>query len=156
MAAALAVVVLFQPLPSRAAERVVRMLVESDDGRFTFEPTLLFVQPGDQVRFVPDSPMHAVKSISGMLPEHALGWRGRMGGETLVRLDVPGVYGIKCMAHYEVGMVALIVVGDQAPANWSAAQTVRHPPMADAAFDRLFAQAACRLPRPAITQCQLR
>jgi pseudoazurin len=127
-----------------AAEHVVRLITEDEVGRFRFEPPILMTQPGDAVRFEPDSRIHAVKSLRGMLPEGATPWRGRMGEPVVVRLDRPGVYGLKCPAHYQVGMVALILVGDR-PANWRAARAVRHPPMPSERFGQLFVQAACQL-----------
>jgi pseudoazurin len=129
---------------ARAAEHIVRLITEDEDGRFRFEPALLLAQPGDAVRFEPDSRMHAVKSVPGMLPERVKPWRSRMGEAMVVRLEKPGVYGLKCPAHYQVGMVGLILVGER-PANWHAARAVRHPPMTSEVFAQLFAQAACRL-----------
>ena len=130
----------------------MRLVTESEQGRFLFEPSLLVIDPGDTVMFVPESRMHGVKSVAGMLPEGAAPWRGRMGEQISVRLDQPGVYGVKCPAGYDVGMVGLIVVGND-PANWQSARAVRHPPAASTAFDELFAAAACRLKLASATGC---
>lgn len=151
--AAVLVALILTPPIGLAAEHVMRMAIETEAGRFRFEPALLFIQPGDDIRFVPDSRLHGPKSIPGMLPGKEKGWRGRMGTELVVRFDRPGVYGFKCMAHYEVGMVALVVVGKD-PGNWQAARDVRHPPMAAEAFDALFAAAACELPEPIHRECR--
>jgi pseudoazurin len=127
-----------------AAEHLVRLVTEGAHGRFRFEPPVLLVAKGDSVRFVPDSRLHAVKTVAGMLPAGASPWRGRMGEEVEVRFDRPGVYGLKCPAHYQVGMVALVVVGHD-PANLRQARSVRHPPMPTETFGTLFAEAACEL-----------
>jgi pseudoazurin len=129
---------------ARAAEHVVHLVTESEHGRFLFEPPVLFAQPGDTVRFVPDDAMHAVKSIAGMLPAGAASWRGRMGEEIVVVLEQPGVYGVKCRSGYDVGMVGMLVVGDDPP-NFREAQRVRHPPAASMAFREMFAVVGCRL-----------
>lgn len=128
----------------QATEHVMRLMTDAAHGRFRFEPPLLMAAVGDEVRLVPSSDLHAVKSIGGMLPEGIAPWRGRMGEEITLRLDRPGVYGLKCPAHYQIGMVALIIVGD-APPNWEAARAVRHPDMPAAMLDRLFKAADCRL-----------
>jgi pseudoazurin len=109
-----------------------------------FDPSGLYVPPGDTVRCVPHDARHAVKCIAGMMPEGAAPWRGRMGEEVVVRLDRPGVYGVKCRSGYDVGMVGLLVVGDDPP-NFAQAQKVRHPPAATHAFQAMFAEAGCRL-----------
>jgi pseudoazurin len=137
-------VTLAAPVRSEAAEYLVHLMTEGEHGRFTFEPPLLFIEPGDSVRFVPEDHMHGIKSIAGMLPEGAAPWRGRMGGELVVTLDQPGVYGVKCPAGYKVGMVGLIVVGRD-PGNWESARAVRHPPEPSRAFAGLFSAAECRL-----------
>ncbi len=129
---------------SRAGEHVVRLVTDGVEGRFRFEPQLVLAAVGDEVRFEPADRLHAVKSMGGMLPEGVAPWRGRMGEEVRLRLKAPGVYGVKCSAHYQIGMVALIVAGD-APPNWDAARAVRHAPMAAERMEGLFREAACRL-----------
>lgn len=135
-----------------AAELVVRLRTETEAGRFRFDPPLLLAAPGDEVRFVPESRLHAAKSVAGMLPEGARPWRGRMGQALTVRLEKPGVYGVKCPAHYQIGMVALIVVGREPP-NWTKARAVRHPPDPSDALDGLFAAAACALGPKLAAEC---
>lgn len=130
--------------PARSAEHVVRLVTEGPEGRFRFEPQLVFAAVGDEVRLLPASHLHGVKTIVGMLPAGVTPVRGKMGDEMRLRLEAPGVYGLKCTAHYQIGMVALIVAGD-APANWDAARAVRHPPLPTATLERLFSLAACRL-----------
>jgi pseudoazurin len=143
LACTLVVTGLVEPA-ARAAEHIVHLATESAQGRFLFEPSLLFAVPGDTVRFVSEDGMHGVKSIKGMLPAGATPWRGRMGEEVVVTLDRPGVYGVKCRSGYDIGMVGLVVVGDDPP-NFAEAQRVRHPPAAAMAFQAMFAQAACNL-----------
>lgn len=150
--AALIAIALGLPAVASAAEHVVRLVTEGPDGRFRFEPPLVFAAPGDDIRFVPDSGLHGVKSIAGMLPAGVASWRGRMGEEVTVRLDRPGVYGVKCGAHYSIGMVGLVVVGD-GTANWSTARAVRHPPMPSDVLAELFDAAACHLGSAAVDQC---
>jgi pseudoazurin len=139
-------------LPTGAAEHLVRLATDGTEGRFRFEPPIVFAAPGDAVRLVPDSRLHGAKSIAGMLPAATAPWRGRMGQEVRVELRQPGVYGLKCTAHYTLGMVGLIVVGGD-PANWAAAQAVRHPPAPAAVVEQLFAAAACRLGPAHAAQC---
>ena len=127
-----------------AAEHVVHLVTEGEHGRFMFDPPVVYAQTGDTIRFLPDDAMHAVKSIVGMLPEGAASWRGRMGEEVLVQLDQPGVYGVKCRSGYDIGMVGLLVVGDDPP-NFAQAQTVRHPAAASRAFQSMFAEVGCQL-----------
>ncbi len=142
---ALAVAVLLPVPPSGqpavAAEVTVTMVTDGPGGRFRFEPAIVRIRPGDTVRFVAHDPIHATKSIPGMMPAGAAPWWGEMGKPLEVTFTVPGIYGFKCPSHYTVGMVGLIIVGDSAP-NLEEARALRHPRMAQEAFDRLFADLA--------------
>lgn len=115
----------------------IRMLNSGPSGRFVFEPPVTFAEPGDIVRFVAADSGHGSFSISEMLPEGAEDWRSGIGGLTEVVLEVEGVYGFRCLAHYSVGMAGMVVVGDPRP-NLDAARAVGHPARAQERFDALF------------------
>ena len=52
--------------------------------------------------------------------------------------EQPGIYGIKCLPHYGMGMVAMIVVGT--PTNEEQAKAVTHPGRAKQIFAGLFSR----------------
>jgi pseudoazurin len=122
-----------------AAEHEVKMLNQGEAGMMVFEPALLRVAAGDTVRFVPTDPGHNAESVRGMTPEGAEEFKGQIGQEISVTFTVPGVYGYKCLPHYAMGMVGLVVVDDPA-ANLEAAKTAANPPKAKERFDPLFAE----------------
>src|SRR5690606_7471997 len=96
-----------------AAEVEVKMLNKGSDGKpMVFEPALVKIAPGDTVRFVATDKSHNAESISGMLPEGATPFKGKTNQDVTVTFTNPGVYGVKCMPHYGMGMVALVVVGE--------------------------------------------
>lgn len=123
-------------LPASAAEVQVKMLNKGADGAFVFEPALVKIAPGDTVRFVPTDKGHNVESIPGMIPDGVAPFTGKMGEETAIVFEKPGVYGYKCKPHYPMGMVGLVVVG--APSNLDAAKAVAQPGRAKAVFGALF------------------
>jgi hypothetical protein len=47
-----------------------------------------------------------------------------MGKEVSMTVTKPGLYGIKCMPHYTMGMVALVQQGKVTPAELAAAKAV--------------------------------
>ena len=71
-----------------------------------------------------------------MLPEGATPFLGKVNQDIAVTFDKPGVYGVKCLPHYGMGMVALIVVGT--PSNADQAKAVTHPGKAKQVFANLF------------------
>jgi hypothetical protein len=48
-----------------------------------------------------------------------------MNEKITVTFEQPGIYGVKCLPHYGMGMIAMIVVGT--PTNEEPARAVTHP-----------------------------
>jgi pseudoazurin len=129
-----------------AAEVEVKMLNKGAEGLMVFEPALVKIEPGDTVKFVASDKSHNAESIKNMLPEGAAPFAGKMNEDIAVTFDKPGVYGVKCMPHYAMGMVALVVVGK--PDNLDSAKAVPQSGKAKqvfaALFERLTQQAAAK------------
>lgn len=123
---------------AEAEEHVVKMLNKSGSKFMQFEPAFLKVASGDTVKFVPQDKTHNAESIPEMWPEGAEKFKGSINKEVSVTLDKEGVYGVKCMPHYPMGMVALIQVGK--PVNLEAAKAFKAPATAAKHFEELFAQ----------------
>lgn len=121
-----------------AAEFTVEMLNKGEKGAMVFEPDFVQAQVGDTIRFIPTDKGHNAESIKGMLPEGAGAFKGKLGKEFVLTVEKDGVYGVKCLPHYAMGMVALIEVG--APANAEQATAVKHPGKAGQIFAELFGQ----------------
>lgn len=122
---------------ARAAEVEVKLLNKGSDGTvMVFEPALVKVAPGDTVKFVSTDKGHNAESIKGMLPEGATPFVGKNNEDIVVKFDQEGVYGIKCLPHYGMGMVALVVVGK--PGNVDQAKAVPQVGKAKQAFAKLF------------------
>ena len=106
-----------------AAEVEVKLLNKGADGALmVFEPAFIKVAPGDTVKFVSTDKGHNAESIKGMLPEGAALFAGKNNEDIAVKFDKEGVYGIKCLPHYGMGMVAMVVVGS--PGNIDQAKAV--------------------------------
>ena len=122
--------------PAVAADHVVRMLNKGQAGMMVFEPALVNVAPGDTVTFVPSDKSHNAESIAGMIPAGAQPFKGKMNQPLKVTFTKPGVYGYKCLPHYGMGMVGVVVVGNAG--NLATAQKVSHPGKAKQVFTSLL------------------
>lgn len=122
--------------PAMAADHVVKMLNKGKAGMMVFEPALVKVAPGDTVTFVPTDKSHNAESIAGMIPAGAQPFKGKMNQPIKVTFSKPGVYGYKCLPHYGMGMVGVVVVGDAG--NLPAAEKVSHPGKAKQVFTGLL------------------
>jgi len=135
LAAAAAVMVLTGG--ARAAEVEVKLLNKgTDGGLMVFEPAFVKIAPGDTVKFVSTDKGHNAESIKGMLPEGATPFLGKNNEDIAVKFEKDGVYGIKCLPHYGMGMVAMVVVGS--PGNVDQAKAVPQVGKAKQAFATLF------------------
>ncbi len=122
---------------ARAAEVEVKLLNKGTQGGvMVFEPSFVKIAPGDTVKFVATDKGHNVESIKGMLPDGATAFQGKNGEDTEVKFEQAGVYGVKCLPHYGMGMVAMIVVGE--PGNVDQAKAVPQVGKAKQVFATLF------------------
>lgn len=125
--------------PAIAADHQVQMLNKGEMGSMVFEPALIEIAPGDTVTFVPTDKSHNAESIAGFLPEGAETFKGKINQEITVTFDVPGAYGVKCQPHLAMGMVALVVVGDDT-SNLEAGKQVKVPKKAQERFEAIYAE----------------
>jgi pseudoazurin len=141
MAIMLAGIALASAAPAVAKDVVVKMKNQGAAGAMVFEPAFIRANPGDTVRFVPTDPSHNAETINTMLPAGASPAKGAMNKEFALTVKAPGVYGIKCMPHYSMGMVALIQVGKGPSPNLAQARAAKLPPFATKRMAPLLAQA---------------
>ena len=105
-----------------AREWQVKMVNKGPKGGMEFVPALIVAKPGDTVKFLATDRGHNAESIAGMIPPGATPFKGRINEEIVVKLTAQGLYGVKCLPHLGMGMVALIQVGK--PVNKEAAARV--------------------------------
>ena len=134
----LAAAVAVTAMPAAAKDITVQMKNMGKDGMMVFEPAFVKAAVGDTVHFVPTDKSHNAETIEGMLPDGVPHSIGGMNQEMTLKIDKPGVYGIKCKPHYSMGMVALVQAGK--PANLAAAQAVNLPGLAAKRMAPLLAQ----------------
>jgi pseudoazurin len=137
--AVFAVMAMLLATPALAANVEVQMLNKGEAGSMVFEPALVRIAPGDTVTFLPTDKGHNAESIKEMTPEGAELFKGGMGKEEVATFTVPGIYGVKCAPHLGMGMVAIIVVGDDV-SNLEAVKAAKLPKKAQERFAPLLAE----------------
>lgn len=102
--------------PASAEEIEVLMLNSDGEGKkMLFQPDFIRANVGDTVKFVLKEMPHNAESIPDLWPEGAPTFKGKLNQEISYTIEQPGIYGIKCMPHYTMGMIAIIVAGDELP-----------------------------------------
>lgn len=123
--------------PALAADFEVHMLNKGVAGAMVFEPAFVQVQPGDTVTFIPTDKGHNVETIKDMLPEGVEPFKSKVNETYTVTFDVPGAYGVKCTPHFAMGMVAMVLVGDEL-ANLEAVKAVQVPRKVGERFAEIY------------------
>ena len=107
--------------------------------KMVFEPSFVLAAAGDCIKFIPTSKGHNAETIKKMIPKGAKKFKSKMNKEFMVQLDVEGLYGIKCKPHYQMGMIALIQVGEVSADDIKKAAKVKQRGKAKDRFKLLFA-----------------
>ncbi len=95
-----------------AEDMSIEMLNKRDDGaKMVYSEDVARIDVGDTITWLPTSKGHNVEFRVG--PE---GWKlpkkSKNNREVEITFDVPGVYFYQCTPHKAMGMIAIVVVGD--------------------------------------------
>lgn len=131
----------FAVAPAFATDYEVHMLNKGVAGTMVFEPAFVQAQPGDTVTFIPTDKGHNVEAIKDMLPEGVEIFKSKINETYVLTVDVPGVYGVKCTPHFAMGMVGLIVVGEDT-SNLEAIKAIKVPKKVGERFEAIYTELA--------------
>ena len=96
--------------PSLAADVTIEMLNKDADGnRMVYSQEIAKVEAGDTVTWLPASKGHNVEMISS---PNDMRFKSKNGKETKITFDTPGIYYYWCTPHKGMGMIGLVVVGN--------------------------------------------
>lgn len=136
---ALVAILALAATPALAANVDVQLLNKGDKGAMVFQPDLVKIAVGDTVTYQPTDKGHDVDGAAGNIPAAATPFKAPMSQGLTQTFTVPGVYVVKCDPHYAMGMVSVVVVGDDL-SNLDALKTVKNPKLAQARLDAIFAE----------------
>jgi len=94
------------------ADITIEMLNKRADGaKMVYSEDIARVDTGETITWLPTSKGHNVEFVAG--PD---GWdapkKSKNGKEVNITFDMPGVYLYQCTPHKSMGMIALVIVGD--------------------------------------------
>ena len=95
-----------------AEDMSIEMLNKRDDGaKMVYSEDIARIDVGDTITWLPTNKGHNVEFKAG--PE---GWelpkKSKNNREVEITFDMPGVYFYQCTPHKAMGMIAIVVVGD--------------------------------------------
>jgi pseudoazurin len=93
-----------------AVDEVVHMLNVGPDGsRFRFEPMLSEIQVGNKILWKATTKGH---NVEFMVTPNNIKFKSKMHKSAGFIFDTPGIYTYKCTPHVSVGMIGVVVVGN--------------------------------------------
>ena len=96
--------------PAFAAEISIEMLNKDANGnKMVYSQEVVRVDIGDTVTWLPTSKGHNVEIISS---PNKMKFKSKNGKEAKITFDTPGIYYYWCTPHKGMGMIGLVVVGD--------------------------------------------
>ncbi|WP_088189822.1 pseudoazurin [Sphingobium sp. Z007] len=113
-----------------AKDIIIEMKNNGIDGVMVFEPSYIKARPGDRIIFKPTDKGHNAETIPAFYPKGATPLRGAINKEIVFTTKLQGLYGIRCLPHFGMGMIALIQIGSVKSADVDAAKAVKLPPLA--------------------------
>ena len=100
----------FLSTPSFAANISIEMLNKDANGnRMVYSQEVAKIDVGDTVIWLPASKGHNVEIITS---PNKMKFKSKNGKEAKITFDTPGIYYYWCTPHKSMGMIGLIVVGD--------------------------------------------
>ena len=95
-----------------AEDLTIEMLNKREDGaKMVYSQDIARIDVGDTITWVPTQKGHNVEFIAG--PD---GWKApkksKLSKEVSITFDTPGVYLYQCTPHKTMGMIAMVIVGD--------------------------------------------
>ena len=91
----------------------IQMLnVNGAGDKMVFSQELIRAEVGDVIKFVPTDKSHNAQSVKNALPDGQKKFKGKMNKEIEYLVTEAGLTAVVCQPHQAMGMVALIVVGN--------------------------------------------
>jgi pseudoazurin len=139
LAAAAFAFAVFVAQTATAAEVTVEMLSRDKATNVSnlFKPGVVKIAKGDTVKWVATSPGHNVVFVQGGVPAGVALFTSPFAKEVKFTFTTPGIYLYKCTPHAGLGMIGLVVVGND-KSNLAAVKAAYMPPLAKKRLETLL------------------
>lgn len=128
---------------SSAAEVVVEMLSRDKTANLgnVYKPGLIRVNRGDTVKWKATQSGHNVAFVAGAVPAGVPLFTSPMSKDVNFKFEKPGIYLYKCTPHIGMGMVGIVLVGND-KSNLAAVKATYVPPLAKKRLEPIFVELA--------------
>ena len=104
----------------------VEMLNKLEKERNVFNPSIIYVNAGDTVKWISTNPGHNIAFTKKGVPEGVELFKSKVGTDAEYTFNTPGIYAYNCTPHNGLGMIAFVVV-DNDLSNMEQVAKVKYP-----------------------------
>ena len=90
----------------------IKMLNKLDKELMVFSKKIVNINVGDTVFWEATDKGHNVEFIKNGVPEGVEKFKSKLNKDARYKFTVPGIYAYMCTPHKSLGMIGLIIVGD--------------------------------------------
>ena len=115
------------------------MLSKRGDERMIYSELVARVNVGDTITWKATDKTHNVEFIKGAIPESAESYKSKFNVDAEYTFTKPGIDAYKCTAHFTMGMIGFVIVGDDM-SNLEQIKAVKFPGMAKKVAEAAFSE----------------
>ncbi len=112
MKKALIIFILFFSSNVMSEEINIKMLNKLDKELMVFSKKIVNIDVGDTVFWEASDKGHNVEFIKNGVPEGVERFKSKLNKDVRYKFTIPGIYAYMCTPHKSLGMIGLIIVGD--------------------------------------------
>ena len=102
--------ILFISQPSFSADQTIEMLNKLDKEFMVYSQKIVNIEVGDSVLWRATTKGHNVEFVE--MPEGVKKFKSKISKDAEYKFEIPGIYLYICTPHIAMGMIGLVVVGD--------------------------------------------
>ena len=104
----------------------VQMLNKLEKDRNVFNPSVIYVNSGDTVKWISVDKGHNIAFTKKGVPEGVELYKSKINTDAEYTFNTSGIYAYNCTPHYGLGMIAFVVVDDDL-SNFDQVAKIKYP-----------------------------
>jgi pseudoazurin len=102
------------------------MLNKLEKDRNVFNPSIIYINSGDTVKWISADKGHNIAFTKKGVPEGVELYKSKINADAEYTFNTSGIYAYNCTPHYGLGMIAFVVV-DNDLSNFDQVAKIKYP-----------------------------
>ena len=104
----------------------VQMLNKLEKDRNVFNPSIIYINNGDTVKWISVDKGHNIAFTKKGVPEGVELYKSKINTDAEYTFNTSGIYAYNCTPHYGLGMIAFVIV-DNDLSNFDQVAKIKYP-----------------------------